>query len=163
MYFQQADLLRGMSRDFMKEFMGTTMKESHRKGYFLFREGDRARHFYILLKGCVKLSIGETGHTVYTVDHPGEAFGWSSMVGGDVYSASAECREPTKLLKIEVGKLQKIFEKDTANGFIFFKRLAGTLGNRLLQTYKQISAMSQAEISNSFGTGQVQESEATIT
>jgi len=162
MYFQQSDLLRGMDRDFMKEFMGITMKESHRKGYFLFREGDHARYFYILLKGCVKLSIGETGHTVYTVDHPGEAFGWSSIVGGDLYSASAECTEPTKVLKIGVGKLQKIFKADPANGIIFYKRLAGTLGNRLLQTYKLISTMSQAEISNSFGTGQVQESVATI-
>jgi len=69
--------------------------------------------------------------------------------------------EPTKLLKIEIGMLQKILMKDTANGLIFFKRLAGTLGNRLLQTYKLISATSQAEMSHSSGTGQFLESEAT--
>ncbi len=161
MYFQQGDILRGMSKDFVKEFMDITMKESHKKGYFLFREGKSASHFYILLKGCVKLRIGETGPMVYTVDYPGEAFGWSSLVGRDVYSASAECREPTKLLKIDVGKLQEILEKDPANGLIFFKRLAGTLGNRLLQTYKMMSVASQPEVSASFGTGQVMESEAT--
>jgi len=161
MYFQQSDLFGGTSKDFVKEFMDLAIKESHRRGYLLFRQGDRARYLYILVKGQVKIRIGENGHTVCTVDRSGEAFGWSSLVGRDVYSASAECKISTHLLKIDVEKLQKILEKDPANGLIFFKRLAGTLGDRLLQTYKMISVSSQAEISSSFGTGQVLESEAT--
>ena len=162
MYFEQADLLRGMSRDFVKEFMDHTVKKSYKKGYVLFQEGKRARYFYILLTGCVKLSIGETGHTVYTVDHPGEAFGWSSLVGRDTYSAWAECTESTKLLKINVKSLHKILEKDPASGLLFFRHLAGTLGNRLLQTYKMITGISQAEMSLSFGSGQILESQATF-
>jgi CRP-like cAMP-binding protein len=159
MYFQQSDLLRGMSRDFIKEFMGITVKESHRKGYLIFREGNRANQFYILLKGKVRLSIGDTGHSVYTVDRAGEAFGWSSLVGREVYSASAECMESTMLIKVDIEKLQKVLEKDPANGLIFFKRLAGAIGNRLLQTYKLISSASHPDTSTSFGTGQVIESE----
>ena len=162
MYFQQADLLRGMGKEFLKQFMDNTIKESHRKGYFLFREGNRATHFYILLKGRVKLSIGDTGHTVYTVDHSGEAFGWSSLFGRDSYSASAECRESTKLLKIDVMKLQGLLEKDPANGLIFFKHLSATLGNRLLQTYRMVSTASQLGGSPSFGTGDVLESETML-
>ena len=163
MYFQQSDILRGLSRDFVKELMDITTKESHKKGYVIFHKGVRARYFYILLKGQVKIRIGETGHSVYTVDHPGEAFGWSSLVGRDVYSASAECNQPTKLLKIEVEKLENVMENDPANGLIFFKHLAGTLGNRLLQTYNMISGSFEREISPSFGTGQVMESPSTIT
>lgn len=162
MYFQQSDLLRGMGNDFVKEFMGLTMKESHKKGYLFFRGGDRAKYFYILLKGNVRISIGEAGHTVSTVDRPGEVFGWSSLVGREVYSASAECKESTKVLKIDVAMLQKTLEKDPASGLIFFQHLAGTLGNRLLQCYEMISGVSQAEIHPSFGTGQVLESEETI-
>jgi CRP-like cAMP-binding protein len=161
MYFKQTDLLEGLSQDFMKEFMNNTVKESHNKGHFLFREGKRAAHFYMLLKGCVKLRVGENGHTVYTVDQPGEAFGWSSLLGRDVYSTSAECKETTKLLKIDVEKLKEILEKDPANGLVFFRHLAGTLGNRLLQTYKMISTSFQTKIPTSFGTGQVLESETT--
>lgn len=162
MYFQQSDLLRGMNKEFIKTFMDITEKEFHKKGHFLFREGDPAGHFYILLKGRIKLSIGQEGHTVYTVDHSGEAFGWSSLVGGNRYSASAECREPTKLLKVDVTRLHNILEKEPENGALFFKHLAATLGNRLLQTYRMISVISQAGISLSFGTGDVQESEATM-
>jgi hypothetical protein len=134
MYIQHADLFRGMSKDFLKKVMEITTKESHEKGAVLF---------------------GEMGHVVFVVSRPGEAFGWSSLIGRNLYSASAECKVPTRLLKMEKEKFLEILEKDPANGFIFFKRLAATLGNRLLQSYRQISAGSQAEISPSFGTGQV--------
>jgi len=158
MYIEQADLLRGMDRDFLKKLIEITTKESFSTGDILFREGDQARFFYILLKGDIKLSIGETGHVFYTVSHPGEAFGWSCLVGRNAYSASAECRAPTKLLRIESDSLQELVEKNPANGLIFFRRLAWLLGNRLINSYRVISSGSQAEISPALGTGQVLES-----
>ena len=161
MYIMQKDLLSGMKKDFVMQFMDLAVKESHRKGYVLFREGKRANHFFILLKGCVKISIGETGHTVYTVDHSGEAFGWSSLLGRRDYSASAECKEPTKLLKIDAAKLHDLLEREPAYGLPFFKRLAGTLGHRLIQTYRMIAGAPEAEVMTSFGTGQVMDTEST--
>ena len=154
MYIQQTDLFKGLDKDFLKQVMDITMKESHEEGEFLFNEGDPAIFSYVLLKGHVDVTIGEIGHVVFVVSRPGETFGWSSLIDSDVYAASAECREPTRLLKMDREKFQKILEKDPANGFIFFKRLARILGNRLLRSYKQISGASQAEISPSFGTGQ---------
>jgi len=44
---------------------------------------------------------------------------------------------------------------------IFFKRLSGILGNRLLQSYAMIASATRAEASISFGTGQVIETQAT--
>ena len=161
MYMMQKDLLTGMSKDFVKQFMELSVKETHRKGYSLFHEGKRASHFYILLKGVVKIRLGDAGHTVYTVDHPGEAFGWSSLLARPGYSASAECHEPTKLLKFDATKLRHLVEKNPADGLLFFKHLAETLGNRLLQTYRVIPAATKVQASTSFGTGQVMETEAT--
>ena len=154
MYIQQTELFREMGKDFLKKVMGITTKESHKEGDFLFQEGEPAIYSYVLLKGHVDLTIGEDGHLVFVISRPGEAFGWSSLIDREVYSASAECREPTRLLKMDKEKFQKILEKDPGNGFVFFKRLAGMLGNRLVQSYKQISGASQAENSPSFGTGQ---------
>jgi CRP-like cAMP-binding protein len=124
----------------------------------LFRAGDPADHFYIMTKGQIKLTLN-TGNVVYIVNKAGEAFGWSSLIGRDVYSATAECLSSTNLLKLNGETLQKILEKDTDNGMIFFKRLAMVLGNRLLQSYNMISSAAQAETSISFGTGQVLASE----
>ncbi len=62
---------------------------------------------------------------------------------------------PAKLLRFDQEKVLKIIEEDPANGLVFFKRLAGILGNRLLHSYKLISTALQTEESPSFGTGQV--------
>ena len=139
MYIKQSELLMGTSMDFVKKFMDISQMISHEKGDILFREKDQARYFYVLLNGRVKLGVGESEETVYDVRQNGEAFGWSSLIGRDVYSASAECIEPTKLLKTDNAKLRRLLETDPANGIIFFKQLAATLGNRLIESYKMIA------------------------
>ena len=138
MYIRQSDLLLGTSMDFVKKFMDICHMVSHEKGDILFHENDEARHFYILLNGRVKLSVGGGSQVVYDIGQNGEAFGWSSLIGRDVYSASAECVEPTKLLIADRIKLGKVLNDDPANGLIFVKQLAATLGNRLMESYKKI-------------------------
>ena len=155
MYLKQKDIFWAMGKDFVKEIMGISVTESLKQGELLFREGDPANAFYVLLKGRVKLSLGETGQVVYVVSNAGEAFGWPSLIGREIFSASAECMAPTKLLKFDNEKLQKILEEDPTNSLILFKRLAELLGNRLLQSYTIISSAFRAEISPSYGTGQV--------
>ena len=139
MYVNQSELFMGTSMDFVKKFMDISQMTSHAKGDILFRENDQARYFFILLNGCVKLSIGETGQVVYEACQVGEAFGWSSLIGGNEYSASAECIEATKLLKTDNEKFKRVLAQDPSNGVIFFKQLASTLGHRLLESYKIIS------------------------
>jgi CRP-like cAMP-binding protein len=139
MFIKQSDLWLGISMDFVKKFMDNSEMVSNDKGDILFRENDPAHFFYTLLNGRVKLSISEGGHTVHETRQNGESFGWSSLIGRDVYSASAECIEATKLLKTDSNKLTLLLEKDPANGLIFFKHLAATLGNRLLESYNLIS------------------------
>jgi CRP-like cAMP-binding protein len=138
MFIKQSDLLLGTSMDFVKKIMDISRMVSHEKGDILFYENDESRHFYILLNGHVKLSVGGGGQVVYDVGQNGEAFGWSSLIGRDVYSASAECVEPTKLLVTDRQELGKVLEEDPTNGLIFVTQLAATLGNRLIETYKKI-------------------------
>ncbi len=138
MYIKQSELLMGTSMDFIKKFMDISQMVSHEKGDILFRENDPALFFFVLLNGRIKLGVGESDRMVYDVRQNGEAFGWSSLIGRDIYSASAECIEPTTLLKTDSQKLKKELENDPANGIVFFKQLAATLGNRLLESYKTI-------------------------
>jgi CRP-like cAMP-binding protein len=155
MYLKQKDIFRAMNKNFVKKIMNVSMTESYDEGDFLFQQGDPAIQFYILLKGRIKLILGETGQAVYIVSHAGEAFGWSSLIDRETYTASAECMTSAKLLRFEQEKVLKILDEDPANGLVFFKRLAGILGNRLLHSYKMISIAAQTEVSPSFGTGQV--------
>jgi CRP-like cAMP-binding protein len=135
MLIDQTDLGQGMSWEFTNELYAVTTTESFPEGDFLFREGDPAKYFYVLLEGRVRLSMGKTGKVVYIVHRPGETFGWSSLVGREVYSASAECVLPSKCFRIEKEAFDKVLERKTADGMIFFRRLAGILGERLINIY----------------------------
>jgi CRP-like cAMP-binding protein len=154
MYLKQKELFWELDHDFIKQLMGITITESLEKGAYIFHQGGSADYFYVLIKGCVKLKNEKIDKVVYIVNHPGEIFGWSSIVGRGVYSVSAECLDPSMLHKIGKGDLLKVVNQNKENGMIFYKKVAEMLGNRLINLY---APSSQHEFSVSQGTGQLQE------
>jgi len=145
MYIQQVELTRGVGKDFVKALTAMSVKEEHEQGAILFRKGEPANHAYLLLIGRVHLKMGETGHVVHIVSRPGETFGWSSLVDRDIFSSSAECVEQTNLRKLPRKDLRKLLDKDPVNGLIFFQRLAGMLGDRLLESYARYEKLFSGE------------------
>ena len=139
MYIKMSDFFMGMGRDFTMEVLDIAEKLSQQEKDVLFQGGDAARHFYVLLKGRVQLSLGDTGPVVYMARQPGEIIGWSGLIGRDVYSASGECMEPTNLLKFDRDNFLEILKKYPQNEALLFRRLAEMLGNRLLELYPTIS------------------------
>ena len=140
MFIQKADLFKGMSQEVIKEIDSIMIEESYEGDASLFREGDPASNFYILGEGKVRLTIGEEGYMTHVVSNPGEVFGWSSLLQDGFYTASAECSLPTKVLRIEREKLNKIFESHPLSGMSFFRRLAGVVGKRLINSYRSLLA-----------------------
>lgn len=154
MYLKQKELLWELDHDFIKQLMDISTKETYEKGAFIFHQGDTADHFYVLIKGCVKLRHDQGTHPVYIANHPGEIFGWSSIVGRASYSVSAECLETSILQKTKKTDILKLIAQNKENGMIFYKKIAEMLGNRLLHLY---SSSTQYEFPLSEGTGQLQE------
>jgi CRP-like cAMP-binding protein len=139
MYMKMSDFFMGMGRDFTMEVLDLAEKLSREEKDVLFQVGDPAGHFYVLLKGRVKLSLGDAGPVVYMVRQPGEIIGWSGLIGRDAYSATGECVEATNLLKFNRDVFLKILKKYPKNEALLFRRLAEMLGNRLLELYPTIS------------------------
>ena len=139
MHLKMGDFIMGMGREFATEAMDISEKMSLNKENIIFRTGDAAGYFYVLLKGQVQLSLGQTGPVVYQARHPGEIIGWSCLIGRETYSASAECREATELLRFDRENFLKILNKNPANEALLFRRLAEMLGNRLLELYPTIT------------------------
>ena len=151
MFIDEADLFKELSQEFMGELAKIMVDESYGEGSSLFKEGDSSDYLYVLEKGRVRLSIGESGHIVYLLSDPGEVFGWSSLVEGTAYTATAECLEESKLIKIEKGKLHKLFEKHPADGMLFFKHLAKVIGQRLINSYSSLLSLQKGESLPSYG------------
>ena len=139
MHLKMGDFIMGMGKEFATEAMDLSEKMSLNAGNVLFGVGDYAGYFYVLLKGQVQLSLGQTGPVVYQARHPGEIIGWSCLIGRETYSASAECTAATELLRFDRESFLKILTKNPASEALLFRRLAEMLGNRLLELYPTIT------------------------
>ena len=135
MYIKQAELLWGLDNHFIKEFIDSAMKKTYPEGYKLFSAGDSAEFFYIMMRGSIRLSVGDEDKTTYIVEHGGEAFGWSGLVGVPKYSASAECAKESMVMVFAKDFVQSVADNDTENGMRFYRRLARMLGRRLIYSY----------------------------
>ncbi len=157
MYFKQSDFFSGMAHGFVKEIMAKVEKIAYKAGDVIFQEGDETRYFYILIKGFVKLRIGEDGCTVYIINRAGECFGWSSLIDRPHYSAAAVCAAPTSLMRLEKAEVRRVIKSDPHNGLIFMERMAGMIGDRLLRCYQTLASPALLAQHPTEGTGQVQE------
>jgi CRP-like cAMP-binding protein len=155
MFIKQAELFWGLSHKFIKSVMDKGQKETFDTGYLLFSEGDPARRFYTLITGRVKLSVGDENRTVFTVSRAGESFGWSSLVGRDVYSATARCSEPTTVIRIDCEDFWNICTRQPDDGMMFMKRLAALLGHRLVNSYDFAQGGAESREHHAIGSGQV--------
>ncbi len=141
MFITQSDLFKGLNNDFVRKLMEVSKKEFYRKGTFLFAEGDPANNFFVVLKGHIKLSVGNSELDVFETKQAGDAFGWSGLVGRGTYSAACECAEDTSLVRFSIKDIHRISEGDPVNGMEFFRLLAGMLGGRLMQLYKKMDVL----------------------
>jgi CRP-like cAMP-binding protein len=139
MYLKISDFFSGMGKEFTLDAMEIAQKVNYNKGDILFHSGDPAGHFYVLVKGSVRLGLGQTGPQIYLAKQPGEIIGWSCLIGLDSYSASAECVESTNLVKFDRDGFLSILKKYPAKEALLYRRVAETLGNRLLELYPNIS------------------------
>ena len=139
MHLKMGDFIMGMGKEFATEAMDISEKLSLNEGEIIFSTGETADYFYVLLKGQVQLSLGDSGPVVYQVRQPGEIIGWSCLVGRETYSASAECLESTELLRFDRESFLESLSKNPASEALLFKRLATMLGNRLLELYPSIT------------------------
>ncbi len=132
------ELSKGMGQIFIREFMETARHISCKDGQLLFKEGSATHYFYALIQGELRLTIGTNKQHVHTVCLPGEIFGWSSLVGGSIYSATAICTMFSEILRFDRELLDDLLNRSPVSGFLFYKQLAKMLGNRLLGSYRII-------------------------
>ena len=151
MYIDTAYLFEGLREETRKKILATAVEESHAQGDLLFHQDDPALNFYILIEGRVRISIGPQGLLAHVSSDPGDMIGWSSLVGNNTYTASAECLGPVKVDKIEKSQLDKILHEDPESGMAFFKHLAALIGLRLVDSYRATLAAHGGPEPRSYG------------
>ena len=138
MIIREMDLFDGASDEIEHELVKIMEDESYNAGDVIIKEGNQADNFYVLQTGALNVKIAGAKQTTQVAIRRGEAVGWSSLAGRDTYTASVECAEPSRLWKINKDKLDQILRRHSAFGLLFYKRLAGLVGERLIRCYQEL-------------------------
>ena len=146
MIIREIDLFEGMNEEIEQELAKVMEGKSYNSGEVIIKEGAAADNFYILQTGALNVKVAGAKQTTHVAIRPGEAVGWSSLAGRETYTASVECGEPSKLVKINKDKLDQVLRRYPGAGLIFYKRLAGLVGDRLIKCYQVMVKLQEERV-----------------
>jgi CRP-like cAMP-binding protein len=140
------DLKRGaffqeLADDYLEKISNLCDEEILHNQDIIFEEGAKAEKIYILQKGAVSLQINLKKYQdiiISTIEEKGELFGWSALIEPKKYSATVKCLKETTVYSISTDKLEQWFEDDPLMGFVFMKRIASLIDNRLSSMRKRL-------------------------
>jgi len=114
-------------RSLLKKYDGTLLRL--RKGEAVFREGDPALHFFQVDEGVIKMvtSSQDGREFIQGVCYKGETFGEPPLFCNFPYPATAVCREPSAVYRIEKARFFDLLR----NHFDIHLKLNAVLCERL--------------------------------
>jgi CRP-like cAMP-binding protein len=107
----------------------------------VFEQGQRAEHFYLVLKGKIGLEIEAPDRprlTLQTIG-PGEVMGWAWLVPPYHWPVDARALKPTRLIVLDTFVLHRYFKLHPDVGYRFVLRLMPVIAKRLDDTRVQLA------------------------
>jgi len=151
MSFETTYLFEGLSQEFIDKVSHALTEETFEEGDFICRQGEAASSLYFLTEGRIRITVGAQGSVAKTLSRPGEAFGWSSLVGRGSYTASVRCLSVTKVRRILGQEMNQLLEENPSSGVVFFRRLAGFIRDRLIDSYRILLTYHDEKKPHSYG------------
>ncbi len=108
---------------------------------YVFREGERAQRFFLILEGKVGLEIEAADRprlTVQTIG-PGEVMGWAWLVHPYHWPVAARALKPTRAIALDTFVLHRYFKLHPDVGYRFVLRLMPVIAKRLDDTRVQLA------------------------
>jgi CRP-like cAMP-binding protein len=106
--------------------------QQYPNGAVIYQQNTQASKMYIILEGMVSLDdvVDSATSISYERRGPKGIIGTASMLGLKLYSLTATCLEPTKVIAIDIPCLEKICEEDYEIGFKVMSEVAFILSQR---------------------------------
>ena len=120
------------------------MKTEFASGQLIFREGDIANRFYVILEGKVALQARSQGASPVLIETigPGEVLGWSWLFEPCTWHFDARAVEPTKAIFFYGTWLREQCEKDRVFGCELYKRVSLVVIDRLQSARRRLLELS---------------------
>ena len=135
--------LRGLTHDQFTLLADCALPAQFKAGQIIFREGEKAKLFYLIEKGKVVLeSKAEFGkQVVIDTIGAGDLLGWSWMMPPYKWRFTARAVEPTEAIYFAGTILRDYCERNHLLGFELHKRLSAVMMKRLQTARRKMLAM----------------------
>ena len=132
--------LKGLSEEHVKILEDCSMKRVIEPGEIIFREGDLANRFYLILEGLVALeSTREKADPVIIQKiGPGDVLGWSWLFPPYYWHFDARALERTEAIFLYGTRIRAKCEEQPSLGFELVKKIALVMVQRLQAARKEL-------------------------
>jgi Fe-S cluster biogenesis protein NfuA len=112
-------------------------------GTMVFEQGDRAAYLHLILKGSVTIHYKPYDGPPIKVTHlgPGDAFGWSAVVGSPYYTSGILSDSYLETVRVRGKDLWELCIENPDTGKIILDRLARVVSGRWKDAHAQIQVM----------------------
>lgn len=132
--------LRGLSPGFLDKISQAAAPRTYATDEYLLREGEEAKHLFLLYSGKVALEVAPPGRPRLTIETAGrgDIVGWSWSISPRRYGHDARALKATRAIAIEGKVLRSACEEQVADGYQFIIRLLAVVADRLANTRLQL-------------------------
>lgn len=131
---------KGMRAEHLKQLVDASMAAEFRDGEIIFREGDPANRFYLIVSGKVELQSSRLDLEPVHIQSigAGDVLGWSWLFPPYYWNFEALAVEPTRAIFIYGTRLRERCEEDPALGYELMKRMSAVMLQRLQATRREL-------------------------
>lgn len=129
------ELFVGLPDQALAEIAALAEKKSYAPGEIIFSPERSSEWAFLLLQGSVRLTVHASALpepvTLASLETPGQAFGFSTVVGQGHHNSSAEAVTEVEAVAIDGPRFLDYLEKNPEVGFVVMRRLARAISRRL--------------------------------
>ena len=136
--------LIGMGDQHIRLLADCAMRSHFHAGGVIFREGEAANRFYLIVHGKVGLESSTLGEPIRIEEiHDGDLLGWSWLFPPYAWHFTARALEDTDAIFFYGTILREYCEKDHSLGFELFKRMSVVMLRRLQSARQKLMSARQ--------------------
>lgn len=129
------ELFEGLPERALEAVAALSQERSYAPGEIIFSPERASDWAFLLLKGTVRLTVHASSLpepvAIASLETPGQAFGFSTVIGQGHHNSSAEAVTEVKAVAIDGPRFLDYLEKEPEVGFVVMRRVARALSRRL--------------------------------
>jgi CRP-like cAMP-binding protein len=136
-------LFEGFSAEELDELKSIIEVVQYSAGETILSQNRRATNLYIVVSGEVEITHKPYDAPAISVGRlsSGGVFGWSSILGREVYSSTVTTNAPTTVYRIQAYKLQQFCELHHETGVVLLEKIAMSVAQQPAKIHEQIMSM----------------------